>query len=443
VLKTLAEQTLGVISNAYGVRFEINLADLSTIEFTVPYMVDGVVTPLYDQIVGYKVVWTEAYGIYVLTRPQITGDGVKEVKQVTGYSLEYLREKKQLFLEEGLYKFWNIHGERQNTILGRIAEMFPGWEVSCNDTKLIDTYRYFDQFDADVLSFCYKDVAEMFHCVIAFDVYSKTIHAFDANTSRGTVPIYLSFENLVQSVDVTELTDEITTKLHVYGADDLSIASVNPTGTDYLVDLSFFVERGDLNIKVGGSELTLAEKYETWQKSVLNQQELYMSLVSSRSTLTLQKLMLEAELAELNGQMETLKIQQNVDIQASNNSNLADYKRQMDELQDKIDALAGVKDENNPGTFVNGKIPDKKKEIDNAQKDIEALVATLKMSNYFSPAELDVLEEFLIEKEIVEETFVTSDVSATIPGVSSKLNGDIIITGSNITRIDVKDPESN
>ena len=92
MLKTLADQTLGVISNACGVRFEINLADLSTIEFTVPYMVDGVVTPLYDQIVGYKVVWTEAYGIYVLTRPQITGDGVKEVKQVTGYSLEYLRE---------------------------------------------------------------------------------------------------------------------------------------------------------------------------------------------------------------------------------------------------------------------------------------------------------------------------------------------------------------
>lgn len=237
VLRTLAEQTLGVISGAYNVRFDINLSDLSTIEFTVPYMTDGVVTPLYDQIVGYKVVYTSAYGIYVLTRPEITGDGVKEVKQVTGYSLEYLREKKQLFLEEGLYKFWNVHGERQDTILGRVAEAFPGWEVSCTDTKLIDTYRYFDQTDVDALSFCYSDVADKFHCVIAFDVYSKTIHAFDANSSLGMVPIYLSFDNLVQSVSVTELTDEIKTKLHVYGADDLSIASVNPTGTDYIVDL--------------------------------------------------------------------------------------------------------------------------------------------------------------------------------------------------------------
>lgn len=332
MLKTLAEQTLGVISNAYGVRFEINLADLSTIEFTVPYMVDGVVTPLYDQIVGYKVVWTEAYGIYVLTRPQITGDGVKEVKQVTGYSLEYLREKKQLFLEEGLYKFWNIYGEQQDTILGRIAEMFPGWDVSCTDTKLIDTYRYFDQLDVDALGFCYNDVAEKFHCIIAFDVYSKTIHAFDANTSLGTLPIYLSFENLVQSVDVTELTDEIKTKLHVYGADDLSIASVNPTGTDYIVDLSFFVERGDLDIKVGDSTETLEEKYSRWQNDILSKQELYSNLVASKSALSLQKLMLEAEKSELDGELQTHKIAQNVEIQAVASTGSESTKGKLNEL---------------------------------------------------------------------------------------------------------------
>lgn len=399
-------------------------------------MVDGVVTPLYDQIVGYKVVWTEAYGIYVLTRPQITGDGVKEVKQVTGYSLEYLREKKQLFLEEGLYKFWNIYVEQQDTILGRIAEMFPGWSVSCSDTKLIDTYRYFDQLDVDALGFCYNDVAEKFHCIIAFDVYSKTIHAFDANTSLGTLPIYLSFENLVQSVDVTELTDEIKTKLHVYGADDLSIASVNPTGTDYIVDLSFFVERGDLDIKVGDSTETLEEKYSRWQNDILSKQELYSNLVASKSALSLQKLMLEAEKSELDGELQTHKIAQNVEIQAVASTGSESTKGKLNELAGLIkDVEAKIEQKN-------AEIEEIEKNIADANEDIQAVVDEFKMSNYFSPAELAVLEEFLIEGDIVEETFVASDVDASVDGTNSSIDGRVVISDAQITKVDVKNGDT-
>lgn len=50
------------------------------------------------------------------------------------------------------------------------------------------------------------------------------------------------------------------------------------------------------------------------------------------------------------------------------------------------------------------------------------------MSNYFSPAELAVLEEFLIEGDIVEETFVASDVDASVDGTNSSIDGRVVIS---------------
>ena len=57
-------------------------------------------------------------------------------------------------------------------------------------------------------SFLYGSAMEKYNCTIVFDVYARTISAYDAGKSRGTVPIYLSYQNLVDAVDLEELTDD-------------------------------------------------------------------------------------------------------------------------------------------------------------------------------------------------------------------------------------------
>lgn len=437
ILQTLTENTIGVIAHAYDVRFSVNLSDLSTVEFTVPYMVDGVVTPLYDQITGYKIVYTEAYGIYVLTRPQISGDGVSETKRVTGYSLEYLREKKRLFLEEGTYNFWDPIN-RDDTILGRVLEIFSGWSVGYVDPSLTGMYRTFDQYDSDALNFCYKDAMTKFQCVIVFDVYEKTINAYNANESRGNLPIYLSYENLANSVGVTELSDEIVTKLHVCGADDLTIAGVNPAGTDYIIDLSFFIERGDLDFTIGGSSRTLAKVYQDWQRELLNYQEYYTGLVSARVSCMSEKLAYDVQMTELRGELETIKTQQNVSIQAyamettdtgkqNREQELADLKAQMTAKQAEIDALQA-------------KIDALILSYDGYSADILAVNNALAIEHYFTDEELLALKEYLIEDDLQEETFVASSVDASASGAVSSIVGTMDVSGSEIVRIDMGDP---
>lgn len=252
------------------------------------------------------------------------------------------------------------------------------------------------------------------------------------------MPIYLSYENLVKSVDVSELSDEIVTKLHVHGADDLSIAGVNPAGTDTLIDLSFFIERGDLNIKVGDSTVTLADKVLNWNRELLNRQEYYTGLVSARVSAMAQKLSYDAELTELKGELESIKIKQNVAIQAqamettetgkkNRQDELAGYKVEMEAKQAEIDAKEA-------------EITTLTTQIEGYSADILAVNEELAMKNYFSDDEMLVLDGYLIEGELVEETFVASDVDATVDGAVSTIEGVVSISGSELVRIDLVEP---
>ena len=157
---------------------------------------------------------------------------------------------------------------------------------------------------------------EKYRCVIVFDVYDKSINVYDANENPETLPIYLNYNNLVDAVSVEEIPEEMVTKLHLYGSDGLSVRDVNPTGTDYLVDLSYFLYNGDLDIKVGNSNTTLADRVRGWQLEIAENQQYYTGLAASRASLTAQKLMAESDLVELNGEMESLVAQQSVTIQA-------------------------------------------------------------------------------------------------------------------------------
>jgi len=92
-LQTLAGKELGVIPWVNNLNFELNYADVSRVEFDVPRHSDGKINQVYRLLTSYKMLFTEQLGIYILQRPATSGDGVSEVKHITGYSIEQLFEK--------------------------------------------------------------------------------------------------------------------------------------------------------------------------------------------------------------------------------------------------------------------------------------------------------------------------------------------------------------
>lgn len=431
-LRTLAGKELGVVPFVYDLKFCINYSEVSTIEFTTPYMVNGMINPLYAALSSYKVLYTEEFGIYVLTSPSKTGDGVKECKEVKGYSLEQMFQTKSLFLEEGTYAFWNPV-DSKDTILGRIIELDPSWHVGYVAPRLLGCYRTFDQYDSDALSFCYGDAMEKYRCAFVFDVYEKRINVYDATEDVGTLPIYLSYNNLLESVTVEELTDDIATKVHLSGSDGLTIRDVNPTGTDYIVNLDYFLYNGDLDIKVGGSSKTLADRVREWQLAIAAKQTYYTGLVSVRASLTAQKLAAEAELTELKGQLDDLTNQQSVTIQAiameTTNSGKTTQQNKLNQINAKI-------------TSKNAEINAQKAKIDSLKADVDKYMSTLSAINkelsfegYFTKSEQEILNSFMIEANLSDETFVVTDVDTKSSGVVSTVSGNVSVEGADITRV--------
>lgn len=438
-LETLAGEVIGTIPHVFNLSFEINYSSLSQIQFDVARWTDGKENSIYDRLTGHKIIFTEALGIYVLLRPEISGDGLSEIKHITGYSIEQLRENKKLFLEEGTYNFWDPSLSNDDTVLGRILEMFPGWRAGSVDPRFIGKYRTFDSYDEDVLKFCYEDASEIYRCVFVFDVYKKLINVYSADDSRGSIPIYLGYDNLVESANLTELSDEVKTKLHFYGEDGLTITPANPMGTDYLIDLSWYVENGDLDYKCDGSTMTLAGKYLAWKRDIQNHQEQYVGIASSWASAKSEVMADETKLQEAENELQVFVTEQSTCIQSfaleTNQEGKDNRQAELDGINKKIQA------KENEIKSIQSQIEQSKQNADVYYQQIKAITDMLSFEGYFTEDEQAILTEYLFEDSVTEETFVASDISAGKTGRSSLFDGTVSLTGSTIAMTQTSDPE--
>lgn len=437
ILKTMGENTIGIIPGVFNLHLNIKFSEPSEISFDVPAVIDGEPNWIYDRLTGHKIVYTEHYGIYVLMNPSTESDGVYDVKHIEGYSIEQELDNKTFFLEEGTFKFYDqTSPSNPDTIMGRILEVARGWSVGYVSPTLAQRYRTFDQYDDYLLDFVYNEVPEKFRGVFVFDPYERTINAYDADEQLDTLPIYLDFDNLIETIEIEELSDELVTALRPYGADELDIRDVNPIGTNWVYDLSYFISNGDIPDAI-------AEKWNVWQKTVLNHQQEYQGLAALRASTTAQLLSEKASLVDLQGELETLTSQQSVTIQALAMETTTAGKQSQQELLDEI----------------NSKIAAKKSEIETKENLIESIednldaenpesyvaqiqdiVNELSITNYFTDDEYNEISRYLIEQDITENTFVATSVDTTISGASYTVSNEtFVIQNSSITRIDLTD----
>ena len=434
VLKTMHEETIGVIPGVYNLKLSVKFAEPSEMTFDVPAILDGEKNWIYDELVGYKVIYTEHYGIYVVMNPTTSADGISDVKHVQCYSLEKVLDTKKFFLEDGddgsTFKFFNQTNHNDpDTIIGRVLEVADGWHMGYVAPSVAQRYRTFDGYDDYLMSFLYGDCQDKFRCVFVFDPYVRSINVYDADIELETLPIYLDFDNLVESLDIEEVTDELVTAIRPYGSDDVDIREVNPIGSNRIFDLSYFIANGDLPD-------VLAAKWEAWQRTVLNRQTYYKGLVALQASASSTLLATQAALADLKGELDTLTAQQSVTIQAlameTTSTGKANQQKLLDEINQKIAAkkaeIAAKEDE----------IAALEANIKPYAEQIQAVVNELSISKFFSEEEYAILRKYIIEQDITEDTFVATSVDTTVSGSSySLVNERVSVDASSISEVDL------
>ena len=431
-LQTLDGRPIGTIPYASNLKFHIKFSELSEMEFEIPRQANGEVNPLYDAVSGYKMVYTQNYGVYVVMDPVEESDGISDVKTVTCYSREKLLDVKRFFLAEGTYNFYNP-ASPADTLLGMIMESASGWSVGYVSPTLYDRYRTFDDYDDYLLSFIYGTAPEKYRCVFVFDTYKMTVNVYDADEERPSLPIYLDFDNLVTNLKVNEISDELITAMRPYGADSLDIRAVNPIGTNWIYNISYFIENGSI-------ESELAAKWKQWQSEVESNRVAYNGLVGLQASTSAALLAENAKLTDMNGELQDLINQQSVNIQAqAQYPDDDDIVATLSELHTKIEAKKSeIATQEAAIENLESRLDPEKEGSYAAQ--IASIATLLSIENYFSDSELVVLRHYFIEQDMTDETFVSTNVNTAITGATYNMDGTTLaITGSSVVKVYVDD----
>lgn len=241
--------------------------------FKVYKEVNGIATPLWDQIKDLKVIYIPEYNEYFQisidktqtneTVKTITGSnlGIAELSQTMLYDIEINTEDD---IARDAYKMAYIYDptDISSSLLGRVLSKAPHYKIKHVDASLCKLVRSFSINDKSIYDFLTGDLADELNCLVWVDSYDRSISIYDLENScpkcghraenetvcskcrttmtRGygeyfNVPV--SNDNLSDSITVTTKDDEVKNTFRIQGGDDVinaAIRAVNPNGTEYI-----------------------------------------------------------------------------------------------------------------------------------------------------------------------------------------------------------------
>lgn len=154
--------------------------------------------------------------------------------------------------------FFYRESQPEKSLLHQLIKVAPQWKIGYVSGSLWNKSRSFSETDKGLYGFLTNKVSQSYEALFVFDNENYTINVYDTTEVVKNTNIVLSFDNLLKSAIVTEMSDDIYTVINVSGAEDLSIAKINPNGTKKLFCLDYYTGVLDKNAT------NYYEKYNEW-----------------------------------------------------------------------------------------------------------------------------------------------------------------------------------
>ena len=408
---------LGAVSIYDDLSLTFNLNAYQTASFKIYRDINGKKYEHYDDFQEDRLIMIQGiawYKIHVETNIENTGIS----KSITANSLECMLCNKRLIdfecnTGEILYDDYvkTIFYDPSNpkgSLLHRVLNVAPSWSVGHVDASLADMQRSFDVDDNDVYSFLTGDVSEAFNCLFIFDTFNQTVNAYDLDNYGEDTSIYVSMDNLAQSM--TESIDEnsIITCYRVNGGDGIYINEVNPNSTNKIYNFEYY----------------LPEMEESLQNKVKLYNEKYQSL----------KPQYEEIMKRLGDQIGVI---QELETRLPEDLNSKDWtKYGLDFLDSKVKSFKNIDEVycaqgmNKPDSFnynlyqqnledlnnVTAEYNKRKSEVDSATDVYNSIIsernsvqAQLDMDKWFTKDEWKTLDSYVVEETYSNDNYITTD----------------------------------
>lgn len=408
---------LGAVSIYDDLSLTFNLNAYQTTSFKIYRDINGKKYEHYDDFQEDRLIMIQGiswYKIHVETNIENTGIS----KSITANSLECTLCNKRLIdfecnTGEILYDDYvkTIFYDPTNpkgSLLHRVLNVAPSWSVGHVDATLANKQRSFDEDDIDIYSFLTGDVSEAFNCLFVFDTFNMTINAYDLDDYGEDTNIYISMDNLAQSM--TESIDEnsIITCYRVNGGDGIYINEVNPNSTNKIYNFEYYLPEMEESIQnkvklYNEKYQSLKPQYEEIMKRLGDQigviQELETRLPDSLDSKDWTKYGLDF----LDSKVKSFK---NIDevycAQGMNKPDSFNYNLYQQNLED----LNNVTAEYNK----------RKSEVDSATEVYNSIIAErnavqsqLDMDKWFTKDEWKTLDSYVVEETYSNDNYITTD----------------------------------
>lgn len=408
---------LGAVSIYDDLSLTFNLNAYQTTSFKIYRDINGKKYEHYDDFQEDRLIMIQGiswYKIHVETNIENTGIS----KSITANSLECTLCNKRLIdfecnTGEILYDDYvkTIFYDPTNpkgSLLHRVLNVAPSWSVGHVDATLANKQRSFDEDDIDIYSFLTGDVSEAFNCLFVFDTFNMTINAYDLDDYGEDTNIYISMDNLAQSM--TESIDEnsIITCYRVNGGDGIYINEVNPNSTNKIYNFEYYLPEMEESIQnkvklYNEKYQSLKPQYEEIMKHLGDQigviQELETRLPDSLDSKDWTKYGLDF----LDSKVKSFK---NIDevycAQGMNKPDSFNYNLYQQNLEDMNNVTAEYNK--------------RKSEVDSATEVYNFIIAErnavqsqLDMDKWFTKDEWKTLDSYVVEETYSNDNYITTD----------------------------------
>lgn len=408
---------LGAVSIYDDLSLTFNLNAYQTASFKIYRDINGKKYEHYDDFQEDRLIMIQGIGWYKIhVETNIENTGIS--KGITANSLECTLCNKRLIdfecntgeilYDDYVKTIFYDPANPKGSLLNRVLNVAPNWSVGHVDATLASKQRSFDVDDNDVYSFLTGDVSEAFNCLFIFDTFNMTVNAYDLDNYGDDTNIYVSMDNLAQSMTETIDENSIITCYRVNGGDGIYINEVNPNSTNKIYNFEYYLPEMEESIQnkvkaYNEKYQSLKPQYEEIMKRLGNQigviQDLETRLPDSLDSKDWTKYGLEF----LDSKVKSFK---NIDevycAQGMNKPNSFNYNLYQQNLKD----LNNVTAEYNK----------RKTEVDSATDVYNSIIAErnaiqsqLDMDKWFTKDEWETLDSYVVEETYSNDNYITTD----------------------------------
>lgn len=363
---------------------------------------------LYRSIQNRRLIFVEDVGFFVITGVTDGFENGNYFKDVRAESCEIeIAQKILTYIEDGTYLFTELFEKVMATV--------PMWTIGHVDESVAVKYRTFEDINTDinVLAFLMDNIQDAYECICLFDVVNRRINIYDQNNYVHQTYIHITKDDVINSIEIVENSDDLYTAISVFGDNNLTISAVNPLGSNVIYNFDYYL---------GWMTPDLSEKVLEWQDLVESKTTEYYNLNLQYYELLTSRSNFQNEIDKITTQLTMYRRCRDNIVADGSTSNVDDYNKVIESnggtaVDINLEIGEALQELDNLISIAQDEYSDMQLMLERANADLEALngsiteiCESLSMQNYFTNDEYSELYNYIYEGSYNDEYITISSV---------------------------------